>query len=103
MSAFLGIALGFGCALTFTYLAARISVLIWNDSIQKAVTDYAVRKRLREVCGNARDQRAYGDHILLPPEFFGNVNNAPGGSVARAGGRPETDTPRRNATHGAGK
>jgi hypothetical protein len=54
MSAFLGIALGLGCALTFAYLAARISVLIWNDSIAKAVTDYAVRKRLREVCENAR-------------------------------------------------
>jgi hypothetical protein len=96
----LGIALGLGCALTFTYLAARISVLIWNDSIQKAVTDYAVRKRLREVCENTRDQRTYGDHILLPPEFFGNASNAPGGSVARAGGGSETDAPRRNATHG---
>jgi hypothetical protein len=108
MSAFLGIALGLGCALVFTYLAARISVLICNDSIQKAVTDYIVRKRLREVCDNARDQRAYGDCILLPPEFFGkgetsgeiNAGGRSGTSAARLITQTNTDVRTR---HGAGR
>ena len=36
----------------------------------------------------------YGDVIAVPLE----ARNAPGGPN-RAGGRPETDAPRRNATH----
>lgn len=42
-------------------------------------------------------QEPYGDVISVPAE----ARNAPGGPN-RAGGRPETDAPRRNATHGGG-
>lgn len=42
-------------------------------------------------------QEPYGDVISVPLE----ARNAPGGPN-RAGGRPETDAPRRNATHGGG-
>lgn len=99
MSAFLGITLGLGCALTFAYLISQVAVRLWDHSIQDAINAYAVKKRLREI----RERKAYGDVVRLPPEFFGNVRNAPGGSVARAGGGSETDAPRRNATHGTAK
>ncbi len=80
MSAFLGITLGLGCALTFAYLISQVAVRLWDHSIQDAINAYAVKKRLREI----RERNAYGDIVEVPADMWRGQQGLAGGGRIKA-------------------